>query len=155
MPWTPASRATRATRSSFCACSVMVWVTDTSFLSPARRRRAFLRESLLRAIETIRRDAAVDHQDAVPERRGLSGLQRGVQRLLAVAERLLPQRIRREQAVAARVPVGGIARIARMIEDGDADGRVADFSAQHAPAAARAPGVVSFLAFAGQVLAGD
>src|SRR4029079_19668206 len=53
----------------------------------------------------------VDDEDAIVESRALAGSERKVQLVLAVAEILRPERVRGEQAVASRVPVGRVAGI--------------------------------------------
>src|SRR5713226_1347735 len=60
-------------------------------------------------------------QDAVPERGACVRRQGKVQLFLPIAEDLLPERIGCKQPVATSVPVGRIARVLGMVEDGDRD----------------------------------
>src|SRR5215469_7152143 len=60
-------------------------------------------------------------------------------RRFAIGEDFWSKRVGGEQTVAARVPIGGKARVIRMIEDGDGDRLFADLTAENAPTAARAP----------------
>ena len=55
------------------------------------------------------------------ERDRLARLERQIHALLAFGEPRLPERIRRKQPVPARVPVGRVSRIARVIDDGERD----------------------------------
>src|ERR1700730_18184936 len=94
-------------------------------------------------------------QDAIAERDASIGRQGEIQRLLALAENFLPERVGGEKTVTTGVPVGWKARIGRVVENGDGYGLVADETAEITPAAARAPGGVAFLAFTGEVGAVD
>src|SRR5882672_749607 len=103
--------------------------------------------------------AGVD-QHAEAEGRFLSRLQRVIQRRRAFGEFFRAEGIRREEAVAARVPVSRIGRILRVIEDGDHHILIAvrafDAAGQRHPFGARAPGVLlADFAFAAQVDARD
>src|SRR5439155_21212841 len=90
-------------------------------------------------------------QDPVTEGRRSAGRQRVLQLLLAVAEHLLPEGIRREEAVAARVPVGREARVLRMIQHQDGHRLALDRSREAHPAAPRSPDVVALLALAAEI----
>src|SRR6266404_5634161 len=94
-------------------------------------------------------------QDAVAKCGAGTGGQRKIQGLFAFAENFLAERIGGEKAVAAGVPIGGKAGIGRVIENSDGDGLVANETAETAPSAARAPGVVALFTFTGEVGAVD
>src|SRR5260370_28460122 len=89
-------------------------------------------------------------QDATAEGGAGIGTQREIQFFLAIAENFLAKRIGGEKAIAASVPVGGKAGIGGVVENGDGDGFVADETAEVSPAGARAPGGITFFAFAGE-----
>src|SRR3989442_15105455 len=88
----------------------------------------------------------------MPERHPLLRLKREVQFLLAVTEHLMAERVGREQSVAARVPIGRITHVLRMIEDGKRDGFLAHFACQHRPAPPCSPYGVARLPLTAQVL---
>ena len=72
---------------------------------------------------------------------------------LPLGERLLAERIRGEQPVAACVPVRGVAPVLRVVEDGERHRRAVHVAVQHRPLAARAPHRVSFLPLGRDVVA--
>src|SRR5262245_14455013 len=90
------------------------------------RRLAGRRELAEFAVDAIRRRFPFQHDDPIAERHGRFGLEREVQLLAPVAEHLLAERVRREQPVAARVPVRRMAWILRVIDDRDRDRLLAD-----------------------------
>src|SRR6185503_6605202 len=92
--------------------------------------------------------------NAIAEGRRLTFVECEVEGRLLWVEDTPPQRIRRKQAIPAGMPVGWIARITRMIEDGDCDGMVVCMAGQRAPAPARPPCGITFDTFAGEVDAG-
>src|SRR5580765_3753322 len=99
-------------------------------ISPGCKRRKYR----VIAFETNGRRLAIENQQAIPERHRCAGLERDVERrLLAFAERLLPDGIRREEAVAARMPVRGEPEVVRVIENRDRHGFGPDLSGQHRP----------------------
>src|ERR1035437_5675213 len=59
--------------------------------------------------------------------------------LPAWVERIPAKRIEREQAVIARVPIGGMARALRVVEDGDAEPLAVQFGGVIHPVGALAP----------------
>src|SRR5436853_508209 len=94
------------------------------------------RELLILRLHHSGRDVAGQDQQAIPEGRRLSRLQREFQFLLAVAEDLLAERVGRKQAVAARVPVSRIAGILRMIEHHERNLFFADLACEGDPSPA-------------------
>src|SRR4029453_2827847 len=77
---------------------------------------ALLDEGRRLALRALLGETAREDQQPVPESGGGAGREREVQRLLPVAEDALPERVRGEEAVAAGMPVGGIAGVLRVVE---------------------------------------
>src|SRR5262245_10654893 len=120
----------------------------------ATRSVSLLCEGLRLALRALLRERAGEHEQAVAEGRARFRRELEVQRLLAVAERRLPERVRGEEAVAARVPVGRVAGVLRVVEHQQHDVLALDLARERAPAAARAPDLVARQAFAARVAAG-
>ncbi len=90
-------------------------------------------------------------QDAIAERDAGIGGKGEIQLFLAIAENFLAERVGGEEAIAAGMPVGGKAWIARVVENGDGDRLGADETAEIAPPPARAPGGIALFAFTREV----
>ena len=65
----------------------------------------------------------------------------------------LPERVGGEESVAARVPIGRVTWVARMIEDRERHGRIRDLAPEQRPTPARAPHRIAPRLFAAAVLA--
>ena len=89
------------------------------------------------------------------ERDRLPGFERQREFRLGVLEDLSPEHVRREETVAARVPVGRIGWIRGMVEHRNRDWFRFNRTAQHRPLATRAPHRVTLEAFAAGVAARD
>src|SRR6267142_2661152 len=155
-PLAPCTAAT-TTPGMAAAARAWVWLMFPAPMSPtwivtagagSRRGRGELPIALfgLRGCRRPRQD-----EDPVAEGRRSARGQRVLQLLLAVAEHLLPEGSRGEEAIAARVPVGREARVLRMIQHQDGDRLAVDRSREAHPAAPRSPDVVALLAFAAEI----
>src|SRR5438876_4879131 len=80
-----------------------------------------------------------EDQDPVTERGRLSRGEPEVALALPVAEDFFAERISGEEAVAARVPVGGEPHVHRVIQDRQRDRLPLHDAREHRPAAGRAP----------------
>src|ERR1017187_9978351 len=104
-------------------------------------------------IEFFRRDGSAKKQDAISEGRRFVFVDGEVQRGSFGVEGVCAERVDSEQAVSAGVPVGGIAGVSGVVEDGDGLGLAGlvsncrGGSGELAPAAARAPDGIANLAF--------
>src|SRR5258708_6788318 len=112
-------------------------------------------EAAILRFEIIRGGLAGYDQDTVLESGCLFPFEREVQLLLSIAEDFLPEWIGREQAIPAGVPIGGVARVAWMIEYRKRYVFSADSAREHCPTAAGSPYFVAGLSFAAGVAAGD
>src|SRR5262245_32348670 len=120
-----------ARSTSFSAQPIALSIRYDSMMMPATRVRTIcsfsisvlhvLQELLIERIGLLFGQLAGVDQHAEAEGRFLSRLQRVIQRRRAFGELFCAEGIRREEAVAARVPVCRIGRILRVIEDGEHD----------------------------------
>src|ERR1017187_2108066 len=104
---------------------------------------------------TRRSDGAADEQDAIVEGRRLALVKGEVQGWPLGLEPVRAQRVDGKKAIVAGVPVGWVVGVSGVVEDRNGFSLAVGGGARElAPLAARAPGIIADLAFAGAVDAG-
>src|ERR1039458_9613051 len=106
-------------------------------------------------VEGFRSDGAADEKDAIVEGRRLALIKGEVQGWPLGLEPVRAQRVDGKKAIVAGVPVGWVVGVSGVVEDRNGFSLAVGGGARElAPLAARAPGIIADLAFAGAVDAG-